>query len=68
MGVLQLSHYEENTPAPSQGPCVSLDSLGFPENFLGIAYNFLGILWISESVFLYAVSLDSKLIVIVGSS
>ena len=27
--VLQSSHCEENTPAPSQGPCVSLDSLSF---------------------------------------
>ena len=26
---IQPSHCEENTPAPSQGPCVSLDFLGF---------------------------------------
>ena len=31
---IQSSHNEENTPAPSQGPCVSLCSLWPPGSFL----------------------------------
>ena len=31
---IQSSHNEEHTPAPSQGPCVSLCSLWHPGSFL----------------------------------
>ena len=63
MGHVQPGHRQRTPPGPGQGPCVSLGFLWFALfSFVVRRFSFVSA-WISESVFLLAVSLDSAVTV-----